>query len=202
MVDSIPQISLDSPQGETFTSYNPIDNLPPCNLSTEEPTSFNLSTSDYASSSNLPSPLSGFFPEGISGPISSSSDFYDSPMDQPPSSAFPSKASSAVASDSEVPSSTKATKQTGLLNFFPKVPTEQAYASWRKRKRENQEKDREEYEELKRQEKVEENKKKVHRCEQNQRAQQKRRSKFKKQPPAELDGAQHNSSVSSFSNVH
>jgi hypothetical protein len=123
VVDSIPQISLDSPQGETFTSYNPIDNLPPCNLSTEEPTSFNLSTSDYASSSNLPSPLSGFFPEGISGPISSSSDFYDSPMDQPPSSAFPSKASSAVASDSEVPSSTKATKQTGLLNFFPKVPT-------------------------------------------------------------------------------
>ena len=203
-VDPIPQISLNSPQPEASTLYNlSTAEFSSYNLSAEEFTSSNLPTSDYTGSSNLPSPISGLFPKGIFGPASSGSDFYDSPIDQPPSSAFPSEASSAAASDSEIPlSSTKATKQTGLLNFFQKVPAEQAYTSWRKRKRENYEKDKEEYERLKRREEVEKDQKKAQRREQNRLAQQRLRSKSKKQLTTELDDVQPNSSVSSFFNFY
>ena len=67
--------------------------------------------------------------------------------DQPPLSAFPSESGSVLASDSDLPlpSSTKAKKQTGLSDFFSKIPSEESYARWRKRKHDNEEKDREAY---------------------------------------------------------
>ena len=60
------------------------------------------------------------------------SNLYDSPIDQPPSSAFPSETSSALVSESDLPppSSTKPTKQKGMLDFFSKIPVEEAQARW------------------------------------------------------------------------
>ena len=60
------------------------------------------------------------------------SDFCDSPIDQPPSSTFISDTSSAPVSESDLPppSSPNAKKQTGLFNFFPKIPSEEFHTKW------------------------------------------------------------------------
>ena len=70
-----------------------------------------------------------------------------------PSSEMPTELSSAVVSDSDPPPlpSSKSLKP-GLLNFFPTVPSDQAHATWSKRKRENQERDEEEHAETAHQE--------------------------------------------------
>src|SRR6202000_538240 len=105
---------------------------------------------------------------------------HNSPIDQPPSSAFPSEANSALASDSELPPPSS-TKQTGLLNFFSKIPTEEFHARWQKRKRDNEERDKEEYAERKRRGDAEVLYKKARRREQNRIAQNRRRERVKKE---------------------
>jgi hypothetical protein len=129
--------------------------------------------------------------------LPSSPGLYDSSIDLPPTSAFPSATTSAVASDAEPPTlpSTKATKQTGLHAFFQPVPSEQIFASWRKRKRENEERDQEEYMERKKKEEEEQLRKKDQRRKQNQIAQRKRRSRLRKQAKVESED---DSSVSSL----
>jgi len=90
-------------------------------------------------------------------------DFYNLPVNHPPPSILPSEASSAItsevssalaseassapASDSDLPplSSTKTTKQTNLHKFFSKMPSNELHVKWQKRKRDNEDKDREEY---------------------------------------------------------
>ena len=64
----------------------------------------------------------------------------------PPSSNAPSDVPSAVTSDSDLPQpgSSKQAQQSGLLNFFSVVPAEDSYSMWRKRKRDNLERDEEE----------------------------------------------------------
>jgi hypothetical protein len=78
--------------------------------------------------------------------FSTNPDLYDSLIDQPPPSILPSEASSALASDSDLPSpsSTKAKKQTDLHSFFLKMPGDELHAKWGKRKRDNEDRDREE----------------------------------------------------------
>jgi len=76
----------------------------------------------------------------------------------PPSSNAPSDVPSAVTSDSDLPhllqsKSSKQTQQSGLLNFFSVVPAEDAYSLWKKRKRDNLERDEEQHAETVRQEK-------------------------------------------------
>ena len=107
----------------------------------------------------------------------------DSPIDRPPSSTFTSETSSAWASEPDLPllSSVKATKQTGLLDFFSKVPSEEPHARWRKRKRENQEKDQEEYAERKKRDEAEKLRKQNHRREKNKISQKRRRERLKKE---------------------
>ena len=168
-------------------------------------------TSDYTDSSNCPSPGPGFLSEDTYNDLYSSSGFYSSPLDQPSSSAFPSEASSAIpseadsplVSDSELqaPSSAKTTKQTGLLDFFSKVPPEQHHASWQKRKRDNEEKDREEFEKRKKREEAQQLHKKAHRREQNRVAQSKVREKRREAKTKLKNIVQYDSSVSSFSYI-
>lgn len=139
---------------------------------------------DYTHSPSYPSPNPSLFAESSldnSNNSSPSPDPYDSPVDQPPSSAFPSEPSSALASDSEVPfsSSSKATKQTGLLDFFSKMPSGEFHARWRKRKRDNAERDREEYERQKMRDDEEKLHKKARRREQYRAAQNKQRNRLK-----------------------
>ena len=143
------------------------------------------------------------FPSEASSALASESDLpYDSPMDQPSLSAFPSEADSAPASESDLLplSSVKVTKQTGLLDFFSKMPVEEAQAKWQKRKQDNEERDREEYEERKRKDEVKRLHKQAHRREQNRLSQQKRRVRIKKdQAKVPLqDDMEQDSSVSSF----
>jgi len=66
-------------------------------------------------------------------------EFYDSPIDQPPSSAFTSETGSAWTLESELPhlSPVKTTKQPDLFDFFPKIPPEELHTKWWKRKQEN-----------------------------------------------------------------
>ena len=169
-------------------------------------------TSDYTDSSNYPSPSPGFLSEDMHNTLYSSSGFHSSPLDQPPSSVFPSEASSAIpletgsplvsGSELQAPSSAKAAKQTDLLGFFSKVPPEQYHASWRKRKRDNEEKDREEFEIQKRKEEAEQLHKKAHRREQNRVAQSKRQEKLRGEAKTKpRDTVQHDSSVSSLSYI-
>ena len=93
---------------------------------------------------HLNSPISNPNPLAEDIEPSDDLDFCGSPADQPLSSAEP---SSAVVSDSEFlqPTPLKPTKQTGLLNFFPRIPPEEACERWQKRKRENEERDRVEF---------------------------------------------------------
>lgn len=136
-------------------------------------------TSDYAGSPGYPSPVSDYLALDSLNNFSSGPEF--SSIDYPPPSAFPSETSSALVSDSELlpPSSTKATKQTDLHNFFSKVPAEEFHAGWRKRKRDNEQKDKEEHAERKKKDDAERLVKKARRREQNRLAQMKRRAKLK-----------------------
>ena len=68
-------------------------------------------------------------------------DLCDSPIDWPPSSTFTSfsfisETSSALVSESSLllPSSPKTKKQTGLSDFFSKIPSEEFHTKWKKRK--------------------------------------------------------------------
>ena len=83
---------------------------------------------------------------------------FDSVTYPPPSSNAPTDISSAVTSDSELlhlpqPRSSKLKQQSGLLNFFSVAPAENSYSIWRKRKRDNQERDGKEHAETTCQEK-------------------------------------------------
>ena len=132
-------------------------------------------------------------------------DCYDSLVNQPPPSTLPSEASSAiasevssaVASDSDLPSlsSTKATKQTHLLNFFSKMPSDQLHAKWQKRKRDNEDKDREEHAKRKQKDEAEKLHKLTTKRTNNKISQKKRRDRLKKEHMA-LPTAEQNSSVS------
>lgn len=94
-----------------------------------------------------------------------------------------------MTSDSEPPisSSNKAVTQTGLLDFFSKVPSEELHACWRKRKRDNEERGKEEYAERKRRSDREVLQKMAHRHEQNQMAQSRRREKLRTKAKTELE---------------
>ena len=65
----------------------------------------------------------------------------------PPTSNPPTEVSSAMTSDSDLPPplphSSKPSKQAGLLNYFSAIPSNEAHATWAKRKRDNQEGDKE-----------------------------------------------------------
>jgi hypothetical protein len=103
----------------------------------------------------------------------------------PPSSNAPTEISSAVASDSDLlPPQTKSSKpikQTGLLNFFPVIPGDEAHAMWGKRKRANLERDGEQRAETIRKEGKWKEQKLTHLRERNSVSQQKRRKTTKAQ---------------------
>jgi hypothetical protein len=103
----------------------------------------------------------------------------------PPSSNAPTEISSAVASDSDLlPPQTKSSKQikqTGLLNFFPVIPGDEAHAMWGKRKRANLERDEEQRAETIRKEGKWKEQKLTHLRERNSVSQQKRRKTTKAQ---------------------
>jgi hypothetical protein len=153
--------------------------------------------------------------------ISLRSDIYELLVDQPPPSIFPSEASSvitseassvlpseassalasevssALASDSELPPlpSTKARKQTDLLNFFSKMPSDELHAKWQKRKRDNEDKDREEYAKRKQKNEAENLRKLTTKRANNQVSQKKRRDRLQKEK-ATLSKVVKDSSVS------
>jgi len=110
-------------------------------------------------------------------------EFCDSPIDRPPSSAFTSETGSVWTSESELPHlpPVKATKQSGLFDFFPKIPSEELHTKWRKRKRENQERDQEEYAERKKRDEAEKLHKQARRREQNRVSQNRRRERIRKE---------------------
>lgn len=108
----------------------------------------------------------------------------------PPSSEMPTELSSAVVSDSDppLPSSSKSLKpvqQSGLLNFFPIIPADEAHTAWSKRKRDNQDRDEEERAEVTRQQEGWKEKKLQTNRERNRLAQQKHRKKVKEQKGAD-----------------
>jgi hypothetical protein len=82
-------------------------------------------------------------------PAYSYTDYSDSDISPhlPPSTNAPTEASSAAASDSDLPhpplQPPKPPQQTGLLNFFSTVPADEVHAAWGKRKRDNRERDEE-----------------------------------------------------------
>jgi hypothetical protein len=187
-------------------AVNPLSqiSLPSLQIKEPKPTFCGPSASDCTASSRCPSPTSEFSTGSLLHDLSPNPDFYGLSSDQPPSSAFPSEASSAQTSDSELPlsSTTQAKKQTGLLDFFSKVPTEELNARWRKRKRDNEERDKEEYAERKRRGDAEVLQKKAHRCEQNRTAQSRRHEKLRKMPKAELqENTEQESSVGLLSYI-
>jgi hypothetical protein len=173
----------------------------PC-LQIEDSDFHGHSTGDHTSHSNNSSPASDLFTKSLLHDHSPSPDLYNSPIEQAPSSAFPSEASSALASDSEPPlsSSTKATKQTGLLDFFSKIPSQELHARWQKRKRDNEARDEEEYAKRKLKGDAEVLHKKACRREQNRIAQGRRREKLRKETMAKFKGNdEQDSSVGLFS---
>jgi len=131
-------------------------------------------------------------------------DLCDSPIDRPPSSTFtsfsfisetssalvsesnlslPSSSNSALVSESSLPlpSSPKTKKQTGLSDFFSKIPSEEFHTKWKKRKRENAEKDQEEYEERKQKDEAHKLRKKADRRKKNRISQGKHRERLRKE---------------------
>ena len=110
-------------------------------------------------------------------------DLYDLLVDQPPPSILPSEASSPLASGSDLlpSSSTKATKQINLLGFFSKVPSSDLHANWQKRKRENEDKDSEEYAEWKKKDEAQQLHKLGDKYARNNVAQKKQWEKIKEQ---------------------
>jgi len=103
----------------------------------------------------------------------------------PPTSNAPTEVSSPVVSDSDLPppqtQPSKPIQQTGLLNFFPIIPADEAYATWRKRKRDNLERDEEERAEIMQEEKEWREEKLVDVRERNLLSQQKHRRRIKDQ---------------------
>ena len=162
-------------------STNPISHVPLPSFQIEDSIPYDFSAGDHTSSSNYPSPTPSLFIMDIINTSTPNLNLDDLPTENPPSFAFPSENSSAQASDAELPhsSSIKATKQTGLLNFFSKVPSEELHARWRKRKRDNEDRDKERYEEQKRKDEEDKSHKKAQRCEQLRAAQSKRWNKLK-----------------------
>jgi hypothetical protein len=67
-------------------------------------------------------------------------------------------------SDLPFPPSIKARKQTGLLDFFSRMPAKEVHEKWGKRKRENEDRDREEHAKLKWKEEAEKLQKLEKRC--------------------------------------
>jgi hypothetical protein len=78
--------------------------------------------------------------------------------------------------------------QSGLFDFFSKIPPEEFHARWRKRKLDNEERDREEYAERKKRGDAEVLHKKARRQEQNRIAQGRRREKLKNMAKISLKG--------------
>jgi hypothetical protein len=148
---------------------------------------------------------SGFIAENLSNSsppspsFSADPDLYESLFNQPPPSILPSEASSAQASDSDLPPSsfTKATKQNNLLNFFSKVPSTELHARWQKRKRDNEDQDREDYMERKQKDEAERLCKLTNKRANNQVSQKKRRDRLKAEKAA-FSEAGEDSSVSSL----
>ena len=148
-----------------------------------------------------------FYYTPASPSFSATLDPYDSLIDQPPpsilpseaSSALPSETSSALASDSDLPSlsSTKAVKQTDLLNFFSKMPSKEYHGQWQKRKRDNQDRDREEHAKRKQKDEAEKLRKLAKKRANNQVSQKKRRDRLKEEK-AILSEAGQDPSVSSL----
>lgn len=136
--------------------------------------------------------------------FSTNPDFYDLLVNQPPPSILPSEASSALASevgsalasDSEpLPSSTKATKQTDLHSFFSKMPSDELHVRWQKRKRDNEDRDREEYSKRKQKDEAAKLHKLTTKRANNQVSQKKRRDRLRKEKE-ELSEAEKDSLVS------
>jgi hypothetical protein len=113
------------------------------------------------------------------------------------SSALASEVNSALASDSELPPlpSTKARKQTDLLNFFSKMPSDELHVKWQKRKCDNEDKDREEYVKRKQKNEAENLHKLTTKGANNQVSQKKRRDRLQKEK-ATLSKVVKDSSVS------
>ena len=146
---------------------------------------------DYPLGENLPDYLTSnpsLLTEGLIMDFSINPELCDSPIDRPPSSTFTSSTfisdtSSAPVSESDLPppSSPKAKKQTGLFDFFPKIPSEEFHTKWRKRKRENEERDQEEYAKRKQKDEAEKSRKQAHKREKNRISQSKHREKVRKE---------------------
>lgn len=137
-----------------------------------------FSTSDNIESSGWTSPTPGSLTLDSILPSPGSS---NSLLDLPPPSASSSGASSALASDSELPShsSYQSKKQAGIQDFFSVIPPEEFYGKWWKWKLEDQEKNEREFAKRKKGEEKEKAQKKACRQEQNQHAQRKVREKNK-----------------------
>lgn len=108
----------------------------------------------------------------------------------PPPSGISSEVSSAVTSDSELSplpplppplKSSKPVRQTGLLNFFPVIPGDEAHSAWGKRKRDNREKDEEERAQVMQQEEEWKQEKLLEIRGHNRISQQKRRKRIQNQ---------------------
>jgi hypothetical protein len=122
--------------------------------------------------------------------------------DWPPSSTMPSETNSAAVSESDLlfPSSIKARKQTGLLDFFSRMPAKEVHEKWGKRKRENEDRDREEHAKLKQKEEAEKIQKLEKRRANNRVSQARRRERLtrEKDKNSLLGDQGPNSSVSLF----
>jgi hypothetical protein len=166
------------------TSHLPMD-LPSCPMA-KDPFGHTLiaDSPDFhmaeSSLNPLDSPTPNFNPLAEDMELSDNPDFYGSPTNQPLSSAEP---SSAAVSDSEFlqPTLLKATKQTGLLNFFSKIPPEEAHERWQKRKWENEGRDRVEYAKRKQKDEAGKLRKQAQKREQNRVSQGRRRERLKKE---------------------
>ena len=138
---SLPAIILhnDSSSNNDFAIYPPI-----CQQSTDDDldmiTTEDPSVPDHTDSSSTHN--------HINLPVHNHFDYSGSDISAhlPPSSNLPTQVNSAVTSDSGLPP--PPVKQSNLLNFFSVVPTDEAYTTWAKRKRDNQERDKEEYAEV------------------------------------------------------
>jgi len=181
-VNSLPHVSLHTFQVEGFIAHN-------------------TSTNDHAEDPpNCPTFNLNLITEDLCNTPSSGTDLYDLSMDQPLSSAFPSETSSALASDSDLPppSSIVATKQTGLFDFFSKIPSGESHARWQKRKQDNEDRDRNEYEEKKKKGEAEKLYKLTDKCARNRLSQAKHRlGKAKDRAKLQADTGQ-DSSVGCF----
>jgi len=170
---SLPAIVLhnDSSSNDDFAIHSPIyqqstdDNLDM--IITEDP-----SVPDHTDSSTH---------DHINLPVYNHSDYSGSDISAhlPPSSNLQTEVNSAVTSDSDLPP--PPVKQSNLLNFFSVVPTDEAYTTWAKRKRDNQERDEEKRAEVMHQQEEWREKKCQKLRDRNRVSQQKHRKKIKNQ---------------------